>query len=55
MIALNIDFSINGIRTSRWFKNVNITTESQHRTKFSKLMDFVIGIELSREILIPRC
>ena len=26
-------FSINGLRTGGWFKNVNITTDPQHRKK----------------------
>ena len=28
-----VDFSINGVSTGALFKDVNITTDSQHRTK----------------------
>ena len=53
-ISYSIDLSINGLRKSGYFKNVNITTDPNTAENYSKLIDFVIRIELTRTILSPR-
>ena len=46
-----IGFSINGLSTGCQFKNVNIITDSQHRSKLKELIDLVIRVELTANFL----
>ena len=49
-INLIIDFSINGLCT----ENLPVTTDPNTVQNYSKLIDLVIRIELTRAILMPR-
>ena len=50
-IHSSIDFSINGLRTGGWIKNLNITSQRVPNTvqNFIKLIDLIMRFELTRK------